>query len=107
MTGRWFCAIGSGNDPVLRRAVSMKDEMFVPRTHRDLSASKPDPPPGSGRNVNYIASWWRPEINPAGIVSQFFLRCSEIVAPAPRDWYEARVVPPRLDPRAVPATAIV
>jgi hypothetical protein len=39
----------------------------------------------SFRRVNYVASWRYPEIDPARIVSPFFLRHAEVIAPAPRD----------------------
>src|SRR6266496_1467325 len=62
---------------------------------------------GSRGHINYVAPRRRPQIDPAGIVSPFFLRYAEIVAPAPGGWQEAPVVPPRLNPCAVPSGVVV
>ena len=54
-----------------------------------------------------MAALRRPEVNPAGVVGPLFLRHTEVVTSAPGDRHEVRIVPARLDPRAVPGAAVV
>src|SRR5437667_8132964 len=62
---------------------------------------------GSRRNINSIAARRRPEIDPARVVSPFFCRYTNIIASPPRRRNESCVIPPRLNPRAVPSGAVV
>src|SRR5438270_3605997 len=62
---------------------------------------------GSLRNINSVAARRRPEIDPARVVSPFFCRHTNIIASAPCSRNKSCVIPPRLNPRAVPSGAVV
>ncbi len=61
----------------------------------------------SSRHIDCVASRWRPELHPTGLVSPMFLRRVEIVAAAPCRRYDPCVIPLCLNPRAVPVAAVV
>lgn len=65
------------------------------------------PPLASRRQVHGITTRRRPEIDPAGLVSPFFLRHPCVIVTAPRRRSEPRVVPLCLNPRAVLTSAVV
>lgn len=59
------------------------------------------------RHIHRITARRRPEIDPACLVSPFLLRHARIITAAPSCRDEPRAVPPGLNPRAVPGTAVV
>ena len=79
-------------------------------THNDTLVGRAVlcPPKGSSsRHINRITAWSGPKINPARLVSPFLLRRAEIIPTAPRCGNETRIIPSRLDPRAIPCAAVI
>ena len=90
----------------LRREDHTEGEKYWLSGYKTFKSVEPFGPPLDWY-VNSITTRWRPEIDPARLVSPFLLRHIDVVATAPRDGRETRVVPSCLNPRAVPATTVV